>query len=162
MMILLIMPSNEHPVRGWLNKTTSSILEGASSPGSWSKAVTKLFWHLHHFPVTLKPPSPLTPAATYSQPASLLPNIDYAKHPRVAWTAQNVLDIMFPRTLELAGSVKSLAQGVNKMLTLHGKNTTFFNWALVIVLSKHPHTNHLWRGIKQDQCASVQKTAWTV
>ena len=58
MKTVLIMPSNEHPVRGWLNKTTSSILEGASSPRSWSKAVTKLFWHLHHFPVTLKPPHP--------------------------------------------------------------------------------------------------------
>ena len=31
---------------------------------------------------------------------------------------------MFSRTLELVGSVKSLAQGVVKMLTLHGKNTT--------------------------------------
>ena len=39
---------------------------------------------------------------------------------------------MFSRTLELVGSVKSLAQGVIKMLTLHGKNMTFFNELLLL------------------------------
>ena len=39
---------------------------------------------------------------------------------------------MFPRTLELAGSVKSLAQGVIKMLTLHGKNMTFLAELLLL------------------------------
>ena len=39
---------------------------------------------------------------------------------------------MFPRTLELAGSVKSLAQGVIKTLTLRGKNMTFLAELLLL------------------------------